>query len=73
MSALNTGTAWAYTVLLCVVSFCAKFFPCFAAAFSTGFNWREAGAIGALMSCKGYVAQHGTTISLLSNTSLPVL
>jgi Kef-type K+ transport system membrane component KefB len=61
LSALNTGTAWGYTVLLCVVSFCAKFVPCYTAAAFTGFNWRESGAIGALMACKGYVEQLGSS------------
>lgn len=50
---LNNGITWGYTILLCVVSFCAKFLPCSIAAKFSGFNWRESGAIGALMSCKG--------------------
>jgi len=41
--------------LLCVVSFIAKFLPCAVVAKLCGFNFREAGAIGALMSCKGLV------------------
>jgi Kef-type K+ transport system membrane component KefB len=33
-----------------------KFGGCaFAARFFAGFNWRESGAIGSLMSCKGYI------------------
>ncbi|KAJ3516410.1 hypothetical protein NLJ89_g1139 [Agrocybe chaxingu] len=52
---LNTGTDWGYIVLICAVAFCSKFFACGAAAFFSGFNWREAGAIGSLMSCKGLV------------------
>ena len=32
-----------------------KFGGCaFAARFFAGFNWRESGAIGSLMSCKGF-------------------
>ncbi|KAJ3517595.1 hypothetical protein NLJ89_g410 [Agrocybe chaxingu] len=52
---LNTGTDWGYIVLICTVAFSSKFFACGAAAFFGGFNWREAGAIGSLMSCKGLV------------------
>ncbi|CAA7264256.1 unnamed protein product [Cyclocybe aegerita] len=52
---LNTGTDWGYIVLICAVAFSSKFFACGAAAFFSGFNWREAGAIGSLMSCKGYL------------------
>jgi hypothetical protein len=37
------------------VALFAKFIPCFTAAKLTGFNLREAGAIGSLMSCKGSV------------------
>ena len=40
-----------------MVAFFSKFAACFAAAIGTGFNWREAGAIGSLMSCKGYALQ----------------
>jgi len=52
---LNNGITWGYTILLCVVSFCAKFLPCAITAKFSGFNFRESGAIGALMSCKGLV------------------
>lgn len=55
MSTLNTGKAWAYTVLLIVVAFFGKFIGCFFTAKLARFNTREAGAIGALMSCKGLV------------------
>jgi len=53
---LNNGITWGYTILLCVVSFLAKFLPCAIVAKFCGFNIRESGAIGALMSCKGYVS-----------------
>jgi len=53
---LNNGITWGYTILLCVVSFLAKFLPCAIVAKLCGFNLRESGAIGALMSCKGYVS-----------------
>lgn len=52
---LNNGITWGYTILLCVVSFSAKFLPCAVTAKFCGFNFRESGAIGALMSCKGLV------------------
>ena len=51
---LDNGITWGYVVLLCVVAFASKFFACAGAAFAMGFNWREAGAMGSLMSCKGY-------------------
>ena len=53
---LNNGITWGYTILLCVVSFLAKFLPCAIAAKLCGHNYRESGAVGALMSCKGYVS-----------------
>ncbi|KAG6853435.1 hypothetical protein C0991_004435 [Blastosporella zonata] len=52
---MNTGKTWGYTFLICTVAFFAKFIPCFGAAMATGFNWRESGAVGSLMSCKGLV------------------
>ncbi|KAF8874359.1 Sodium/hydrogen exchanger family-domain-containing protein [Infundibulicybe gibba] len=55
LGALNNGITWGYTILICLVAFTSKFFACYAAARATGFNWREAGAIGSLMSCKGLV------------------
>ncbi|PFH50140.1 hypothetical protein AMATHDRAFT_61597 [Amanita thiersii Skay4041] len=52
---LNTGKSWGYTILICAVAFTSKFVACGVTAIFTGFNWRESGAIGALMSCKGLV------------------
>ncbi|RXW18815.1 hypothetical protein EST38_g7039 [Candolleomyces aberdarensis] len=52
---LNDGVAWGYTIIICLVAFASKFISCGVAAFAFGFNWREAGAIGSLMSCKGLV------------------
>ncbi|KAH8831387.1 Sodium/hydrogen exchanger family-domain-containing protein [Flagelloscypha sp. PMI_526] len=52
---LNTGTIWGYTVLTCVVAFVAKFGACAGVAASFRLNWRESGAIGSLMACKGLV------------------
>lgn len=51
---LNDGVAWGYTVIVCLVAFASKFVACALSALAFGFRWREAGAIGSLMSCKGY-------------------
>ena len=50
---LNNGITWGYTILIIVVAFFSKFIGCSIAAKLTGFNYRESGAIGVLMSCKG--------------------
>lgn len=50
---LNDGITWGYTIIICMVAFFSKFVPCAGAAYFFGFPWREAGAIGSLMSCKG--------------------
>ncbi|KAL4247129.1 Monovalent cation:proton antiporter 2 [Abortiporus biennis] len=52
---LNNGITWGYTILICVVAFFSKFLGCAVTAKLTGFNLRQSGAIGALMSCKGLV------------------
>ncbi|OJT07104.1 K(+)/H(+) antiporter 1 [Trametes pubescens] len=52
---LNNGVTWGYVVLICVVAFFSKFLGCSIAAKLSGFNLRESGAIGTLMSCKGLV------------------
>ncbi|TFK29022.1 cation/H+ exchanger [Coprinopsis marcescibilis] len=52
---LDNGITWGYTILICVVAFASKFLACAGAALAFGFDWREAGAIGSLMSCKGLV------------------
>jgi len=52
---LNTGTIWAFTVVICVLAFTGKLGGCTLAARSAGFSWREAGTIGSLMSCKGLI------------------
>lgn len=51
---LDNGITWGYVVLLCVVAFVGKFIGCAAAARACKFTIRECGAIGTLMSCKGY-------------------
>ncbi|KAJ8087154.1 K(+)/H(+) antiporter [Marasmius tenuissimus] len=52
---LDNGVTWGYIILICLVAFTSKFFSCALTAQAFGFNWREAGAIGSLMSCKGLV------------------
>ncbi|KAJ2933926.1 hypothetical protein H1R20_g3174, partial [Candolleomyces eurysporus] len=52
---LNDGITWGYIIIICLVAFFSKFIPCAGAAYAFGFPWREAGAIGSLMSCKGLV------------------
>ncbi|OWZ65967.1 potassium:hydrogen antiporter [Cryptococcus neoformans] len=52
---LDTGHIWGYTILLCVVAFCGKFFGCAGAALTMKYPMRESIAIGLLMSCKGLV------------------
>jgi Kef-type K+ transport system membrane component KefB len=52
---LDDGVTWGYVILLCVVAFVGKFFGCAAAARACKFSIRESGAIGTLMSCKGYI------------------
>lgn len=64
---LNNGITWGYTILLCVVSFSAKFLPCSIAAKFCGFSFRESGAIGALMSCKGYFSYLDTSVELVAD------
>ncbi|KAJ6515377.1 Sodium/hydrogen exchanger family-domain-containing protein [Mycena sanguinolenta] len=52
---LDTGLTWGYIIIICLVAFSSKFIACGATAYFSGYNWREAGAIGSLMSCKGLV------------------
>ena len=52
---LNDGPTWGYTIFIIVIAFFGKFIGCTIAARFTGFDLRESGAIGALMSCKGLV------------------
>ena len=51
---LLPGITWGYTFAIIVCAFAGKFGGCtLAAKYAAGFNWRESGAIGSLMSCKG--------------------
>ncbi|KAG5635939.1 hypothetical protein H0H81_009624 [Sphagnurus paluster] len=64
---MDTGKTWGYTIIICLVAFFSKFVSCYAAATATGFNWRESGAIGSLMSCKGLVELIVLNIGLQAN------
>ncbi|KAF8868526.1 Sodium/hydrogen exchanger family-domain-containing protein [Gymnopilus junonius] len=64
---LNTGIIWGYVVLICLVAFSSKFLACGIAARLNGYGWRESGAIGALMSCKGLVELIVLNIGLQAN------
>jgi Kef-type K+ transport system membrane component KefB len=64
---LNTGETWGYTILIIVVAFLAKFVSCSVTAKLSGYNVREAGAIGSLMSCKGLVELIVLNIGLAAN------
>lgn len=55
LAALDTGKIWGYIILLTVIGFVGKFFGCAGVAKLCGYTWRESGAIGMLMSCKGLV------------------
>lgn len=60
---LNSGSIWGWVFCVVIVSFCAKFIPCALSAKFFGFDWRESGAIGSLMACKGCVFRSsGSTI-----------
>jgi Kef-type K+ transport system membrane component KefB len=50
---LNNGITWGYTFLIMAVAFIGKFTGASTTSKLLGFSWREAGAIGVLMSCKG--------------------
>lgn len=50
------GITWGFTFAIIALSFCGKFGGCVVAGKMIGFSWRESGAIGSFMSCKGYVA-----------------
>jgi Kef-type K+ transport system membrane component KefB len=53
-SLTGEGITWGYTIAIICCAFAGKFGGCaLAARYIAGFNWRESGAIGSLMSCKG--------------------
>ncbi|PWN44441.1 hypothetical protein IE81DRAFT_345670 [Ceraceosorus guamensis] len=55
LGTLDGGLVWGYTIAIILVAFSSKFLGCATAAKLCGFTWRETGAIGSLMSCKGLV------------------
>ncbi|KAF9067693.1 Sodium/hydrogen exchanger family-domain-containing protein [Rhodocollybia butyracea] len=64
---LNDRTSWGYVFLICAVAFVSKFAACSVTAKVSGFNIRESGAIGSLMSCKGLVELIVLNIGLAAN------
>ncbi|KAJ7462076.1 Sodium/hydrogen exchanger family-domain-containing protein [Mycena latifolia] len=68
---LDDGITWAYIIIICLVAFTSKFVACGGTAYFMGFNWREAGAIGSLMSCKGLVELIVLNIGLQANILNP--
>ncbi|KAG1814783.1 Sodium/hydrogen exchanger family-domain-containing protein [Suillus subaureus] len=52
---LDDGITWAFTIAIICLAFLGKFGGCTIASRLSGFSWREASTIGALMSCKGLV------------------
>jgi len=58
---VSSGKTWGFTIAVIVIAFIGKFGGCAVAARWIGFSWREAGAIGSLMSCKGSVWPNITT------------
>ncbi|GAA5836568.1 hypothetical protein JCM11251_007113 [Rhodosporidiobolus azoricus] len=72
LTLLNRGIIWAWTVCVIVCAFCGKFIGCAVAARLSGFNWRESGATGSLMSAKGLieliVLNQGLQAGIISET-----
>ncbi|GLB38769.1 putative sodium/hydrogen exchanger family protein [Lyophyllum shimeji] len=65
---LNDGITWAYTIAIIFAAFIGKFGGCaLAAKYAAGFSWRESGAIGSLMSCKGLVELIVLNVGLSAN------
>ncbi|KAF9459202.1 Sodium/hydrogen exchanger family-domain-containing protein [Collybia nuda] len=53
---LDDAVTAGFTVVIIMTAFAGKFGGCtLAAKYAAGFNWREASAVGSLMSCKGLV------------------
>ena len=50
---MDTGKIWGYVFLMAAIAFVGKFVGCAGTAKLLGYNTRESGAIGMLMSCKG--------------------
>ncbi|KAF8553035.1 hypothetical protein OG21DRAFT_1498008 [Imleria badia] len=52
---INTSTAWGFVFAIATLDFTGKFTGCTLSSRALGFSWREAIAVGSLMSCKGLV------------------
>ncbi|GAA5872667.1 hypothetical protein JCM3774_001879 [Rhodotorula dairenensis] len=52
---LSDGSIWGWTVCVTIVAFLSKFLSCGGIAKGFGMDWRESGAVGSLMACKGLV------------------
>ncbi|GAA5971654.1 hypothetical protein JCM11641_000674 [Rhodosporidiobolus odoratus] len=52
---LRDGSIWGWVVCVIVVAFFSKFLSCGGVARAFGMDWRESGAAGSLMACKGLV------------------
>lgn len=52
---LASGSIWGWTVCVIFTAFFSKFLSCGATAKLFGMDWRESGAVGSLMACKGLV------------------
>lgn len=59
------GIIWGHVIMILTLAYFGKFTGGSLAARATGFGWREAGTIGALMSCKGYAIRSETLSNLL--------
>ncbi|KAH9455920.1 hypothetical protein Pst134EA_011144 [Puccinia striiformis f. sp. tritici] len=55
LTQLNDGALWGWTVCVLISAEVSKFVPCFLMARWGGMDWRESGAVGSLMACKGLV------------------
>ncbi|GAA6056311.1 hypothetical protein NBRC10513_005620 [Rhodotorula toruloides] len=52
---LKDGSIWGWTFAVIIVAFLSKFLSCGLVAKGFGLDWRESGAVGSLMACKGLV------------------
>jgi len=55
LTQLNDGALWGWTICVLISAEVSKFVPCFFMARWGGMDWRESGAVGSLMACKGLV------------------
>lgn len=55
LTQLNDGSLWGWTICVLICAQISKFAPCFLMALWSGMDWRESGAVGSLMACKGLV------------------